>query len=344
MGCRFAVVLAATLFSISDSSSQDLASIGGKVYDAKTKETLPGATVYLANTAVGMASTSNGTCLLDKITPGKYDLTVSFIGYKTFSKSIVFEGNSIPDFNIYLEPKAIELKPVEITTKKSNNRMDFWEFRTKFLGQTQNSFSCEIINSRDIFVYKEGSKLYAVSHKPVEVVNYALGYRIFYELRVFVIDSKSKNLTIAGIPRFEDLAPKNKGQERRWRRARDQAYYGSIQHFIRSLKKGELKKNHFLISDSTDVEINEQKLLGGDSVIVYRGKLNLTFNPESFIDPRFPWRRMQETILNFVGNRVRIYDNGYYQSYRDILIFGYIARHLNIADLVPLGYQPHSKL
>ena len=46
---------------------------------------------------------------------------------------------------------------------------------------------------------------------------------------------------------------------------------------------------------------------------------------------------MQETILNFVGSRVTIHDNRYYQSYRDILIFGYTARHLNIADLVAPG-------
>jgi hypothetical protein len=81
--------------------------------------------------------------------------------------------------------------------------------------------------------------------------------------------------------------------------------------------KKELKKNHFSIWDSHSAEANEEILFknNGDSDILYKGELSLVFNPESFYDSR---KRGQESTLNFIGRKITIYDNGFYESYQDI--------------------------
>ena len=322
---------------------QSQSSIEGIVTDAKTKEPLPGATVYLANTTHGTSATSTGSFLLDQIGQGKYDLVVSMVGYKHFSKPVLVDKQVIRDITISLEEEVRQLDAIEITAKKKTNRADFGEFKKFFLGQTPNSYQCNIMNWHDIFVYKDGPKLYASSREPIVVENKALGYRIVYKLKEFIVDYNNNTIRMAGVPRFENLTPKNDKEGKKWIRERDKAYYGSMQHFIRSLKKKELKKNHFSIWDSHSVEANEETLFknSGDSDILYKGELSLVFNPDSFYDPR---KRGQESTLNFIGRKVTIYDNGYYENYQDILLLGYLGWSLNVADMVPLSYQPTSPL
>jgi len=333
-------------FTVPNSLSQNLGSISGQVFDAKTKEYLPGATVYLANTSIGMMANNDGSFLLNGIHPGKYSLTASMIGYTLFSKPIVLDGNAIAGLTIFLEPKVEELKSVEITAKRSNNRSDFSEFRRTFLGQTQNSYQCKIINIHDIFVYRDGPKLYAVAHKPIEIVNNALGYRIYYELIDFTIDYFNNTVTLVGIPRFENLTPKKDKQMKHWVKERDRAYYGSEYHFFRSLKKKELKTNHFTIYDSDENEIAESKLFrnNNDSTIYFKGNLRVIFDGE----PReimFPEKtRWQNSIIKFTGNPLTIYSNGYYQDYHDAILLGYFGWSNRIADILPLSYQPVSKI
>ena len=114
MSYRIILLLLICAFTIQSSFSQNLGSISGKVLDAKTKESLPGATVYLANTAIGIIANTDGSFSLNAIHPGKYNLTVSMIGYKLLSKSVVLDGNSITGLIILLEPKVEELSLIHI--------------------------------------------------------------------------------------------------------------------------------------------------------------------------------------------------------------------------------------
>ena len=330
---------------LSNTFSQNFSSISGKVIDAKTKEALPGVTIYLASTSIGTVANNDGSFLLNNIHLGKYNLTASMIGYQTFSKPIVFDVNVLSNLTIYLEQKVEELKSVEVTAKRFNNHVDFSEFKRLFLGQTQNASQCKIVNIHDIFVYKKNTQLFAAAHKPIEVENKAMGYRIYYELKDFVIDYVENTAILGGIPRFENLTPKNKNQELRWLEERDRAYYGSELHFFRSLKKKELKKNHFTIYDKNEIEIPEQIMFrdGNDSTIFYKGNLKVVFDgelPESQYPIRHHW---QTSTFKFSGNPVTIYANGYYQDSRDVTLLGYVGWANRIADMLPLEYQPTQK-
>jgi len=57
--------------------------IEGYVTDAQTGGPLPGANVFLTGTSMGAATDAEGKYLIQDIPPGKYTITVSYIGYKS---------------------------------------------------------------------------------------------------------------------------------------------------------------------------------------------------------------------------------------------------------------------
>jgi hypothetical protein len=89
--------------------------IQGKVIDAKTKEAIPFASVFLENTTVGTITDSKGTY---KIVTSKtsYKITFSFIGYD--SESRVITPGKTQTINIELYPSSIELSEVQVRPPK----------------------------------------------------------------------------------------------------------------------------------------------------------------------------------------------------------------------------------
>ena len=121
--------------------SQDVSRISGKVIDAKTKEPLPFAAVYLAKTTIGVAAGIDGTFSLENIPAGKYDLTVSMLGYGIVSKSILFPLSHNTQFSIELvsEPELLDSVTI-IGSKIKRSQSAFNEFRRYFLGDTQRNW------------------------------------------------------------------------------------------------------------------------------------------------------------------------------------------------------------
>jgi hypothetical protein len=62
--------------------SQEKFRVSGTVKDAKTLETIPGASVYLEGTTIGTQADSLGRFALKNIAEGRYQLVSSFVGYK----------------------------------------------------------------------------------------------------------------------------------------------------------------------------------------------------------------------------------------------------------------------
>ncbi|HLZ15759.1 MAG TPA: carboxypeptidase-like regulatory domain-containing protein, partial [Cyclobacteriaceae bacterium] len=89
-------------------------SISGRVIDAKTKEPLPGAVIFLAHTSIGVSADNNGFFILDRIPPGKYDLTATMLGYKLWSGATPFSKDSIHSYVVALEPSATLLDSVTV--------------------------------------------------------------------------------------------------------------------------------------------------------------------------------------------------------------------------------------
>jgi iron complex outermembrane recepter protein len=97
--------------------------LGGKVIDAQTKESLPGAAVSVPDLRITVITDMNGSFNFKNIpSRGRFLVEVKFIGYKTLTRTIDFA--TATDFNFELEPSMIEAREVVVTGSafSSDNR------------------------------------------------------------------------------------------------------------------------------------------------------------------------------------------------------------------------------
>ncbi len=112
------IVLATSLVAFSQSSG----TLQGKVIDKKTGEELPFVNVILelgGSQIGGSSSDINGKYVIKPITPGKYDLRASFIGYnEVLVRGVQINANQTRFFDIEMATSAIGLEEVVIIDYK----------------------------------------------------------------------------------------------------------------------------------------------------------------------------------------------------------------------------------
>lgn len=222
--------------------------ITGKVLTNKSTP-LEGAAVYLNNTSIGTTTNEDGEFELS-VKEGTYDLIASFLGFetarysldtKTINQSITFK----------LSPKANMLNEVVVSNKKykisPEDRAYFLsQFRRSFLGKTNLSFECKILNEDDIeFDYNPLTRLLeAYTKKPIEIDHKGLGYKIYYDLVHFELTPKT--VTFLGYTRYENKKG-SKRKQRKWRKKRKVAYNGSLMHFLQSVMNDKVREEGFVV-------------------------------------------------------------------------------------------------
>lgn len=89
--------------------------LAGYVTDAKTGESIPGATVRLLDTQLGTNTNIDGYYVIEKIPTQTYNVQVSFVGYETVIKyGVVIKSGGIPDLNFQLKESIAELDEVVV--------------------------------------------------------------------------------------------------------------------------------------------------------------------------------------------------------------------------------------
>jgi hypothetical protein len=333
------------------------------VEDDSIRTPVPFANVFLSNTLIGITADDQGHFILPIVPNGKYTLTASSIGYTHNSIEIEVTGSNTT-IEISLGMEATKLREVEVKWNRSEYARQLKTFNRLFLGTTVNAAQCEIENIADVnFVYdKEKKILTATCDKPIEIDNKALGYHVTYLLDLFKVDYKIGYCFMAGIPRFTNLATKSINQIAQWEKERNRAYYGSTNHFMRSLKSKQLKQNGFyvyalthrlergdeqpkqvLVNDSLyfQREVHEKDLLNTRKPekyflkIVYQNE-----QPEKgFIATKdIPFEEV--SYLRYANPGLTVYENGYYEDALSYYLEGYISWSNKIADMVPMEYQP----
>jgi hypothetical protein len=209
----------------------------GQVVDSLTRQPVPFANVFFANTSIGAATDEKGEFVLRNFHSGKYDLIVSFVGYKTFERSLSFSDDT-QVLKVSLSPEAIKLDEIVVNPNFSQKASDIRGFKKYFLGENNNVSACKIINEKDLVAYTEDNVLIAFARAPLEIRNEALGYKLIYDLENFEVNFNSFTQNYSGIPRFEELMPKKIAQKRSWQDERTRAYEGSFVHLIHNLRKG----------------------------------------------------------------------------------------------------------
>lgn len=89
--------------------------VSGQVTDAETGESLPAASVLIAELERGAATDIDGQFRIGNVAPGTYTLRVTFIGYQTFSQSIEVTEGEETVVNPALETGAIGLDELVVS-------------------------------------------------------------------------------------------------------------------------------------------------------------------------------------------------------------------------------------
>jgi hypothetical protein len=94
-------------------------SITGRVYNEINNESIPFANIVLDSTQIGTTSDEEGRYEIDNLTPGIYNLTCSFVGFKTtYIYEITVGTAATTDINIALAEESALLDQVVIQTNR----------------------------------------------------------------------------------------------------------------------------------------------------------------------------------------------------------------------------------
>ena len=99
-------------------------SIFGKVIDAQTKVPLIGATVRVDGTTSGASTDLDGNYELTNIAPGSYNLTASYLGYESYTRSnVIVQSKGNDDINFELSEGGVLLDAVTVTASPFANKL-----------------------------------------------------------------------------------------------------------------------------------------------------------------------------------------------------------------------------
>jgi hypothetical protein len=242
---RLSKLLAFFLFLSPIAGFAQLGVITGKVSRLDTKTPLPKVSVFLSNSSFGTTSADDGTFTLSGIKPGQYDLIATSVGFEDFNQTVLVGKDPIK-VNIELLPKVTQLREVVISTN-ADWKKNYALFEKEFVGTSLNAKKCKVINPHAVNLVYHARKqtLEAWTDDFLVIENKALGYRVKFLLKNFSDDKLNGLLSWEGQVLFEQL-PGPAQQIEEWKKKREDCYYGSPQHFFRSLYAGKMEQEGFI--------------------------------------------------------------------------------------------------
>lgn len=281
------ILIGSLLWSLTGFAQTDL---GGKVLAADNKVPVASANVYISNSSIGTVTDEKGQFVIRNFPAGRYDLVVSCIGYET--QVITLSSAQLPPvLTILLKPKINELQEVIVEPYEKNG----WEkwgsfFMENFIGTSAFSRDCKLLN-KDVIKFrfsKKNNTLKAIANDRLVIENRALGYVLKYDLTRFEYDFGTRIFLYQGYPLFEEMETKRKGLQKRYAENREDAYYGSVMHFMRSLFRNKLVEQDFEVRKLIKLPDAEKKRVRA----LYRAQaVNAAINGTLMVDGQLPGLR-----------------------------------------------------
>jgi hypothetical protein len=328
--------------------------VSGIVLDEKTQQPMSGASVFCQNTTIGTLTNSNGEFSIT-VPSGGYDIVVSYTGYETQSQRISRQTENIETMRFVLKEKDKSMEEVSVvaTTEVRNGLEKYGDFfREHFIGLTENSALCQIENPGALrfFFSKKRNRLKIIASEDLIIMNKSLGYRIRYQLDSFIHEYGTTVTQFTGYPLFEELSG-TESEKETWKQKREEAYLGSLTHFLKSYYEKTLRSEGFMIQftdksgklrplndpyEFTNIEDEELELKPpGKLRVAYLNELPetayLTKNKLS------PSNTIQISELEF-RESIIVEKNGYFFDQRDLLTIGYWGWE-KLADFMPYDFQ-----
>lgn len=296
--------------------------VRGRVTDAATGQPLTGCSVYISGSSIGTSSAADGSFQLKGIPLGKNQLVVSSIGYALFTQTLPDNQTEVV-LNITLSLKAKELENVVAETYVTEG----WEqwgklFLDNFLGTMPQADRCRIQNTNAIRFrfYRKSNRVRAIASAPLWIVNDLTGYRIRYEMEDFEVNFKTGMVYFQGYSLFEETGGKGEKAISRKENNREEAYVGSVMHFMRALYDNRLKEEGFEVRrlwKMPNLEKERIKALYRQSMQVgSNGTVQLRIGSGSSADSSNYYRRvlMQPDQIERVGDSLLSTDSLLLQS------------------------------
>lgn len=266
------------------------ADLGGQVLSADNRQPVASANVYISNSSIGTVTDEKGHFLIRNFPAGRYDLVVSCVGYTT--QVITVSSAQLPkQLTVLLQPKVNELQEV-IVEPFDKNGWERWGdfFIENFIGTSAFARDCKLLN-RDVIKFrfsKKKNKLEVIATDRLVIENHALGYVLKYDLTRFEYDFGSRIFLYQGYPLFEEMESKRSGRLKRWAANREEAYFGSVMHFMRSLYRNKLVEQHFEVRRLIKIPDAEKKRVKA----LYRSQaVNAAINGTVMVDGQLPGLR-----------------------------------------------------
>jgi hypothetical protein len=348
------------LLASSGAFSQQL--FKGTIVDAAQDEPIPYATVFLTNTTFGVSADEDGRFALNA-PKGNYEVIVRMLGYEPLTFSLNTSEIKSQGYRIMLQPVEDELDEIEVKDARDPAWYRNLEiFKAHFLGTSANAKHAGIQNETDLRLDDQSERgvLRAKAADVLEIENPNLGYRVQYLLTDFRYD-RSKGYTFyGGNPLFFPDTTLGSAKRKKVEKAREEAYRGSLQHFIQALYRGKVREEGFEIRrldrlpkeggflDQLHSEIlSEETLLArgpdGTVRISYDFHLHVLykFEKESIEyagTVNGNRANNQTSIMKLEVDSLELYENGGYSDAFGIMVEGYMGWE-RVADLLPLDYR-----
>lgn len=222
--------------------------IRGKILQHKTLEPVAGASIFISNSAKGAVSGKDGSFeIVDAPGSSTHQLVVSCIGYGT--EVLQYTAADLPiDVDVHLKQKSTELESVVVEPDMPDGWKRYGSFFVQHLiGTTRFAGECELKNHKVLrFRFsKKNNTLTVIADEPLIIENKALGYTIQYQLEEFQFDFSLRMLAFVGYAYFKEMPTEKEKTKTRWVKNREEAYKGSIQHFMKSLYENRLAEEGF---------------------------------------------------------------------------------------------------
>ena len=333
--------------------------ISGQVVDADTRLPLEGASVFAQNTTKGVITDKEGHYRIE-LNKGGYELIISYTGYA--SQTIATEADGDKQLNIELKKEDKNLGEVVVTA--SNEVADGWEkhgafFIAHFIGASPFAANCVLQNPQALkfYYYKRSDKLKVLATEPLQIDNKSLGYHLRYELDSFVYYNKTDINSYRGNCLYTAMEG-DTAQQRIWKANREQAYYGSRLHFLRSYYDSTLKGEGFTAdmlspTDATkfsrlvnpyDTSYYSYDPVTANAELWFPQKISITYikkAPEVEYLQQYHLPLDVKTQISYVDllDAIVIKPNGYFLDQKSWIAQGYWSWK-NIGDQLPYDYEP----
>ena len=359
---NFLLIIAAVLFSSNLFAQQHSFFVKGRVIDATTKSPLQGTSVFAENTTLGTATDQDGNFLLE-LPLGGYSLVISYTGFNTQSIRVSHTESNNLQVEMTIKEKAMEDVAIVSTGEVKNGFEKYGQFfLDEFIGKSNNSILCKLKNPEVLKFYfsKKKNRLKVLANEPLVIENNALGYNIKYEIDSFVHEYKSDLSVYTGYPLFEEMAATSAEQKATWATTRENAYHGSVLHFMKSLYNMELEEEGFEIQFIININGKDSALRlkdyyeainfqQDDSTLPVQIKPNQTQvgviytkqKPEEgyLKENKNVPTGFQFSTINFLPNKALFIErNGFYFEQNDLIINDYWEWN-KMADALPYDYK-----